>query len=191
MQTNDKVMAAFWERMIGMYGATWSRDMGVQPPADGPIRDEWENLVAEMTPDQIRCGFNEARMTGSDWPPTVPRFRAMCFGIPSLAAVQLELDDKHDGERSPFARLAWGYVDRYKYRHASLEDCRKMVAEAFSMAREHVMRGGKLPEVVAVIAKDAEPPKPPPVPASRETAKAHLDQIRSILGGNEETGTIQ
>lgn len=183
MEISEKVMSAFWAKMVAMYGATWSRDMGVQPPADGPIRDEWESVVAEMSTDQLRCGFNAARASGSEWPPTVPRFRAMCFGVPSLPSVQFELSPNFKGDRSAFSRLVWSFVDAFEYRQSSSKAADKMVSDAFSLAREHVMRGGELPEVVAAIERAPDPPKPRPT--SPEQAKAHIERLKSILNSDE------
>ena len=38
---------------------------------------EWSRALADMTPEQIRRGLDNLR---SDWPPTLPEFRALCLG---------------------------------------------------------------------------------------------------------------
>lgn len=38
---------------------------------------EWSRALADMTPDQIRRGLDSLR---SEWPPTLPEFKALCLG---------------------------------------------------------------------------------------------------------------
>src|SRR5699024_12222425 len=66
--------------------------------------------------------------------------------IPPLAAVRLDTD-----KASPFTRLVWQNLDGYRYKQAPADQADRLLREAYELAREHVMRGGELPEVAGEI----------------------------------------
>ena len=80
--------------------------------------------------------------TDDDWPPSDTAFRAMCLGVPTLAAVRFELRGQ---QYSAFARLVWQHLDTYAFSRAETGKAERMVKEAYNLARVHVMRGGALP----------------------------------------------
>lgn len=75
------------------------------------------------------------------WPPTLPEFRARCLGIPNVASVRLD-----STKVEPFTLLVWQYLNTYRYRMVSADQADRMLKEAYELAREHVMRGGALPQ---------------------------------------------
>lgn len=174
-------MFRLWQRMGEIYGHRWTSMYGDDVRA--AALQTWAKGLAGLNAAQIANGVEAALVSADEWPPTLPAFRAMCFSIPSFAAVRLELAAK-DAQRSPFARLVWSNLDTHRYRHVEADKADRLLREAYEMAREHVMRGGELPEVVAEIA-------PPPAqerrsPVSPEVAKAAFHEIASILGEDSE-----
>lgn len=164
-----------WLHMGGLYGHRWTSAFGENPRSVGG--KEWAITLAGFTQAQIDAGLATCRASGEDWPPSAPAFKAACLGIPTLAAVRAQLRDR-DATRSPFTAMVWGFVDGYGFKQADTRGGDRMLAEAYDLAREQVMRGEPLPPVPEAIGYDA-PPKP--AKADPETAAAALAQCRSLL----------
>lgn len=159
--------------------------MGASPQdKDGALTiagDTWGRMLADLTPEQFARGL-EACGAGSDgWPPSLPEFRGMCFGIPSLAQVRQELRPGAPVV-SAFTRLVYLHLDAWALRHADSREAERMTRDAYGQAYDHVMRGGALPEAPAAVLEDKpEPPKP----ADPEVARAALAQCRELFGKRE------
>lgn len=167
--------------MVALYGHAWVSVHGLTPQASdhGGLTmsgSTWAGVLAGLAGPQIAEGIKACIAEGAEFPPAAPRFRAMCLGIPSLAAVRSEL---RRGEPSQLASAVWSELDAFRYRQASAEQADRMLRDAYELVRERVMRGELLPEApVAAIAQEKREHKP----ASPEVARAHCDEIRAILG---------
>lgn len=158
-----------------MFGHTWVSQYGAQP--DGIAADTWAVALGGLSGSQIATGLRETLLTGGEWPPSAPRFRRMCFGIPRLSAVRLDLRQTNT-VRSPFSNKVWSFVDGYRYIRATVDDADRMLRDAYELAVDDVMRGGELPERVPELAA----PEPEAFhPASPETAREHLGKIAELL----------
>lgn len=160
-----------------MFGHTWTSQYGPKPHGIGG--DTWATALGGVTPAQLADGLRATLALGGEFPPSAPKFRAMCFSIPSLAVVRNEILGR-DTERTPFGRLVWQHLDTYRARHADADKADRMVRDAYEIAREHVMRGGALPEdPSALIERDA----PMPVkPAAPEVVADVAEKLRAVLG---------
>jgi hypothetical protein len=161
--------------MASLFGNSWVSQYGAAP--DGVGGDTWSAVLAGLERAQIAHGLQLVSRIPSDWPPTAPRFRALCLGIPTLAHVRLELRAK-SAEPSPFLRQLWSYVDGFRYRQASANDADRMIRDAYDMAVAFVMEGGELPVPAAAIEQDG-PPKPKP--ADPDVARRHIAEIGLTL----------
>lgn len=170
-----------WAHMAGLYGHTWTSAYGDNSRSIAGA--EWARTLAGLTRQQVEQGIDACRAEGGEWPPSAPRFRAMCLGIPSFATVQFEIATP-GVERSLFTRSAWQFVDGYAYRLASSKDAVKLLRDAYERARDLVMRGHSLP-AVAPAAAIADDTMREPAPASPERAKAALSEIAASLGIND------
>lgn len=174
---SESLLDSFWLRMAGMFGHTWASQYGAKP--DGVGADTWAAALSGVTGAQLAHGLRETLLLASDFPPSAPRFRALCLGIPSFATVRAEIV-KRDSERSPFTLLVWRGIDGFAFARADQQKAERMLREAYDHAREHVMRGGALPEPpVAAITADTAPP--PLKLASDETAANALARIAEVL----------
>lgn len=172
----------FWLRMAALYGNTWVSQYGASP--DGIGADTWGTVLADLAPAQIAEGLRGASALGRDWPPSAPRFRALCLGIPTLAAVRAEdaarIRFRETFDPTPFFRLVWSKIDSYRYKVVDADRADRMLSEAYELASEHVMRGGALPEAPSGL---IEAPAPEVrKPASRETVAAACADLEKILG---------
>lgn len=179
-------MRRLWERMVATYLHRWTSVMGVSPQDDtGAFTvagDTWARGLAGLQPDQLGRGLAQAATATADgWPPTLPEFRALCLGIPSLAAVQRDLT-RADAEREPFTLQVWRYIDGWAFARAEQRDANRMLKEAYDLAHAHVMAGGELPQRPAALLEQAEPE--PFKPAAPEVARAHLAAIRASLSAD-------
>lgn len=168
-----------WVRMAEIYGHRWTSAYGDDPDADGAA-GTWAKGLSGVTGTQLADGLKACVVASDPWPPTLPAFRAMCLGVPSLPSVRL------DRERvTPFARLVWSYLDGYAMRHAASDKAERMFRDAYELAREHVMAGGDLPEDSSGAIEHVEPV--PTVPKTREEREAHLERVRESmrLSGSE------
>lgn len=180
------VMRRLWQRMAEIYGYRWTSAFGED--ASASAGQTWAKGLAGLTPAQIGAGLEAALASADDWPPTLPAFRAMCFGLPPFAAVRSEmimmvaprrLDADERTIASSFSRLVWSLLDTHRWRNMDAERADRLLREAYDLAREHVMRGGDLPpEPAAFIAQQPEQR----TPSSPESARAHLDSIAATLG---------
>lgn len=168
----------FWTRMAAMYGHTWASQYGVRP--DGVAADTWATALSGVSPQQIAYGMREALAAGSDWPPSAPRFRAMCMGIPSFAAVKHAM---RAGDASAFLVLVSRHLDGHRMRHAYGDKADRMLREAYDLACDHVMRGGEMPEPpIAAIVEERKQRKP----ASPEIVEKHMRNLTALFGGCDE-----
>ena len=168
-----------WLRMAARYGHSWVSQYGASP--DRFAGAEWRLTLAGLTDEQIRVGFDNDRARGGDWPPSSTGFRAMCFGIPSFDSVAVQVTKRH-GNWTPFVRLVWHNLDTYQFSRVDTATANRLLRAAYEVTREHVMRGGALPEPSpAIEAPKAKAHKP----ASDEVARAALDKIAAAIGGSE------
>ncbi|WP_372380279.1 hypothetical protein [Xanthomonas sp. NCPPB 1062] len=161
--------------MAEIYGTRWTSGFGADPSTGAG--STWAKGLAGVTAQQLGAGLTACIAAADPWPPTLPEFRARCLGVPSLAQVSNEL--RGGGERSGFTVLVGLKLDGYRYRGASASDADRMVREAYELAREHVMRGGEVPEPATTA---LPPPAKAPEVADRESARAALARAAMELG---------
>lgn len=172
MATGDTI-DALWIGMADVYGHRWTSAYGTDPAAGAG--NTWAIGLAGLSPQQVGEGVQACIASSNPWPPTLPEFRAMCLGIPSFAYVRTDTGPA----RHLFTALVWQYLDGYAYRQASLERADRMLREAYELAREHVMRGGDLPEQpAALIGQEKREAKP----AAPEVAQAAIAAAKELLG---------
>lgn len=163
-----------WARMAAMYGHTWTSAYGDNP--GGLAADTWATALSGLTADQLATGLRSCVAEGGEFPPSAPRFRAMCFGIPSFEAVNHELLTA-GSNRGRFAALVWSHIDGYAHRHARADEAKRMRQQAYELAREQVMRGEPLPEAPAGELEHQAPLIPQGIPTTREGRIAHLQGL--------------
>ena len=166
-----------WAAMLATYGHRWASAYGQNP--DGVAAATWATGLADLTARQVAAGLRNCLTFGDGWPPTLPEFRGLCLGIPSLAAVQRELRAT-DTSRGPFARMVWDQLDAWAYRHADARAAERMLRDAYEAARERVMAGEKLPEPAA--AELAHDTTAKPKPAIPETREERIARLQALLG---------
>lgn len=171
---SESLVERLWQRMLAMFGHTWHSQYGRSP--EGIAAETWASGLAGLSGAQLAEGLRACFAEGREWPPSAPRFRAMCFGIPSFAVVEWELTHHH-AERTPFARLVWSKIDTYRLSRADSDAAEKLVQRAYDMAAEHVLRGGALPEPSIEIEHKPAPRKP----ADPEVAAKTLADIEAML----------
>lgn len=163
--------------MLAMYGNTWASQYGTSPA--GIAADTWSAVLSGLTPQQVAAGLKACALSGAEFPPNAPRFRALCFGLPDFAAVNHEILCSKDAERTPFARLVWSFIDGYQHRIAPARDAERMRRAAYDQACDHVMQGGALPESAAAAIEHQASPQPQGIPNSRE---GRIEHLREMLG---------
>lgn len=171
-------MATFWRRMTDIYGHRWTAPHGESSEAGSG--DTWAKGLAGVTPQQLAAGLEACIVRADPWPPTLPEFRALCFGIPSLLQVREDLA-RAGAQRQSFTLLVCRHLDGWAYRHADQHAAERMLREAYADAREAVLRGEPLPEPVPELEHTPAPPKP----ADPEVARAALAEIGEMLGASK------
>lgn len=172
---SETLLDNFWLRMGSMFGHTWTSAYGTKP--DGLAGDTWSAALADLSGPHIAEGLRAVLLLGSDFPPSAPRFRSLCFGIPSLSVVRREITV---GNASPFARLVWSKLDTYRYRNSEAGKSDRLLKDAYDEALEHVMRGGDLVGHAEALAHEVEQR----TPATEETAQASIAAAQKALEGD-------
>jgi hypothetical protein len=184
------VIQRLWLRMTQIFGHAWTSSMGDDP--NGSTGNTWRAGLAGLSPPQISTGLAACMARGGEWPPSLPSFRAMCLGIPSLTVVRADLANT-SARRQPFTLLVWRHLNSWAFRHADERLAQQLLREAYEEAREHVMRGGELP---------VPPPELPhhaPAPAKQadpSVVAAELEAMQRLLGSgvpevDTDVGEIQ
>lgn len=167
--------------MADIYGHRWVSAYGDNPIASpGKM---WAKGLAGLTQQQLAHGLEAALVSADPWPPTLPAFRALCLGIPSLASIKSEIRKPNDA-CSPFAILVWRRLDHWHFARSEQDKADRLLADAYESAREFVMRGGELPTPEPRIAHEVQPKERPA--ASPEVVAMHMAKLAEMLGGSEE-----
>lgn len=162
-------------KMAALYGSAWTSQYGDDPRNDAART--WAAALAGLTPDHLATGLRACVVEGAEFPPSAPRFRAMCLGIPSFEAVNLELVTLESTYRSAFSRLVWSLIDGHAHRHARAEDAKRIRRDAYEIARERVLHGEPLPPK-PIADLDHQPMQPTaPIPRTREERIAYLSKV--------------
>lgn len=74
---DPKMVAAVWRAMSQWFGHKWKSAYGEEP------LDSWAVGLHGLCWEQIRNGLDCVRVSGAEWPPGCPEFRALCLGPPA------------------------------------------------------------------------------------------------------------
>jgi hypothetical protein len=118
-------------------------------------------------------------MSADPWPPTLPAFRALCLGIPSLLEVERDLSDRRDA----FTRLVWQRVDAFAFGRADQRQAASMLERAYEAARLFILQGGQLPASTALELRAESEGILPIRPNRSAHAEAMLADLASSFGG--------
>ena len=169
------ILENFWLRMSAMFGHTWASQYGDNPQGIGG--DTWSAALADVSPMQIANGLRECLKSGAEFPPSAPRFRAMCFAIPALASVRY---DMRTNQYDRFTALVHSKLDTYIFTRSDQKTADRLLKEAYEVARDFVMSGGAMP---AEPAGHLEAPKvEKPVRAAPEVARPYVEELSKLLG---------
>ncbi|WGZ33054.1 hypothetical protein O4444_05535 [Xylella fastidiosa subsp. pauca] len=172
-----------WERMIALYGNTWVSAHGESAQReDGTLTvdgETWQKVLVGLEASQFADGLAACITEGGEFPPSAPRFRSMCLGVPSLAAVRSHFTAGSTRGNTPFVAKCWEFIDPWSYCQSSRAEADRMLREAYEQARDFVMRGGVLPAVPVTLIEAQQPAASQP--ASPEVAHAALEEISSMF----------
>lgn len=168
-------LSRLWEQMSALYGAIWIRSNGASPKRhDGEISvagDTWRRALTGLRGSQIARGLQACVEQGGEYPPSAPRFRAMCLGIPTFVQVQAEL--REPSAASDFTRAVWSFVDGHAYRMANADKAAQLLRGAYDLAHDRAMRGEPLPSaVIAGTLPKPEAEEPQGIPRKGDTSDA-------------------
>lgn len=177
LKVDDRLLARFILRMTLIYGHAWVSLYG--DSIETPGAEIWSRSLAELTPDQIRIGIEACEKSLSEWPPSIPKFRAMALQIPSLAQVRFTIAQKTPDR---FVQLVRSKLDSYAFARADQRLAELMIRDAYDLAVIAVTNGEPLPEILTEIAAPQKPEYKPPSP---ETVAKARDEIEAIIGTTE------
>lgn len=168
-----------------MYGHAWVSVQGVTPQkkcdktgADvlTGAGEVWAMALAGLSGKQLADGLEACFREGAEFPPSAPRFRSMCLGIPTMAAVHADLNNRTPDKQQPFTLLVTRFIPQWAWRTSDSEkELRRLLSHGYEEAKAHVMAGGELPEPVKLIEKQ---PEPEVIPLAKDEARK---RIRGIL----------
>ena len=150
----DRKFAEFFAVMAGIYGHKWVSQYGTEP--DGISARVWNDGLSGLSLKQIAeaVRYYKNQSTSAVWPPSLPEFRQVAFGLPSLAQAKHDL---RNGTATPFTKVLWRFIDGYRWKQASYDAADRMAAEAYELAVAAVTSGEPLPdEQTAALGFDLE-----------------------------------
>jgi hypothetical protein len=168
-------MRRVWAIMAQIFGHGWLTNYG--DSADSPAGETWSRGLAGLSRAQIAEGIRAVGTSGAEWPPSMPRFRAMCLGVPSYAAVAEEIRLTSSEPSTAFARLVWWRLDSFHYRLADAKQADRMLRDSYDLACQHVLKGGSLPPAPVKVISSVEPEYRRADPAVVQTAISASLQI--------------
>lgn len=172
--------------MSAMYGHAWASQYGTQP--QGVAADTWAASLSGLSGQQLATGLQRCIAEGAEFPPSAPRFRLMCFDIPSFEAVRNEIT-RADTERSPFCRMVWSFVDGHVYRQTGGREAVAMLRAAYDRAVEERMHGAPLPQAAAAAIEQQARLLQPANPEHVRDAIAEANALLGIKPVTLEDGT--
>lgn len=182
---SETLLDNFWLRMGSMFGHTWTSAYGTKP--DGVAGDTWAAALGGLTGSHIAEGLRAVLLLASDFPPSAPRFRSLCFGIPTLTIVRRQITEGNSG---PFARAVWARLDAYRYRNAEASKADRLLKDAYDETLEYVMRGGELCEEDQKAIEKDQPVEvertPEEVAEIGRKAQEAIDELKTRFGQDEE-----
>lgn len=168
-----------WARMVARYGHRWIAHYGDSP--DGLAGAEWRETLTGVTREMLREGFRRDAVRGDDWPPSSTKFRALCFAVPSFAEIE-RLVRPGCSATTPFARLVMGCIDGWEFQRADFDKARRMVQDAYALARDHVLSGGELPDDPVAYIPDMSQRKREFTERDVAAGAAELERLKAQLG---------
>lgn len=143
----DRKFAEFFAVMAGIFGHKWASQYGTEP--DGISARVWNDGLTGLTLPQIAEAVKhyKNRSIADAWPPSLPEFRQVAYGLPSLAEARHAL---RTGTATPFTKAMWRFIDGYRYKQASYDAADRMAAEAYELAVKAITSGEELPDELTV-----------------------------------------
>ncbi len=152
--------------MTAFYGHAWVNVHGQSAQdEEGALTvagETWQKALVGLEASQFADGLAACIAEGGEFPPSAPRFRSMCLGVPSLAAVRSHFTAGTTQRNTPFVAKCWEFIDSWSYCQSSRAEADRMLREAYEQARDFVMRGGVLPEVPVALIEAQQPAAPQP-----------------------------
>lgn len=179
------MMRHLWGRMAVIYGgARWASTYSALPehPDTGEATlaaDTWARALIGISVEQVAIGLRACLLGGDTYVPSPQLFRARCLGIPDLAAVRWMHRNRASVELTPFYRLVWSYLDPHALRIAARREADAMIADAYDLARVHVLEGKTYPAEPAALVECTPETR---TPASPDTARTHLAAMAAAVG---------
>ena len=178
---SEELTDEVFQRMTARYGHAWASQFA---GAEDETEDEsfalavaeWSEALSGLTEAQIRTGLRADMCRGDKWPPSAPLFAAMCHGVPSLARVKHIIVRAGPG-RTKFTRLVWSLLDTFQFTRSDGKYADKLLADAYELAKTHVMSGHPLPDEPSGAIEHVSRPKTPAKPETVAAVFAELDQV--------------
>lgn len=144
----NRWLRRFWERMAIMY-SSWVSSNGTMPQdADGKLTlagEVWRDSLVGLDGPQLQLGLQRCLIRHPRWPPGPGEFRELCFDVPTLTEVEADMRLPAE-RRAPFTLLVGQHMDWTRYASTRADQQQRLLSAARDAARDHVLRGGTLPE---------------------------------------------
>lgn len=139
----DRKFAEFFAVMAGIFGHKWTSQYGTDP--DGITARVWNDGLSGLSLKQIAEAVRHYKnhSIADAWPPSLPEFRQVAHGLPSLAQARHDL---RSGTATPFTKAMWRFIDGYRWKQASYDVADRMAAEAYQLAVAAITSGEPLPD---------------------------------------------
>lgn len=167
-----------------MYAGAWEAEYGAVPQREDGTHTVagkvWREALAGLDSTQLGEGLRMCLVRHPEWPPKLGQFRALCVGVLPLAEVRYQMRLPPSG-RGPFLRVLGKYLDTFRLSRASDRAAEKLLADAYQLASEHVLRGDPIPEPQLELEHGAAATAAPYNPLPPEQRTEIIERVRDEI----------
>lgn len=125
--TTESDIKNLWKRMAAIYGHRWVSSFG-ESDEDGT----WLRGLQDVPASLIGQGLEKCiKFRNDDWPPSLPEFRRLCIGIPS---VEIACEDALRGNNDSLSRAIRSYIGSWNLEHDSRESLLRQARSVYDKA---------------------------------------------------------
>lgn len=122
--------------MQALYRQKWTADLQGDATLLADVRDSWAEILAGLTAEQLRAGYDRMKIAHPTWPPTPMEFRMLCISIelPSTEqayAQAISQSFQHGDKMHPAVQIALDEIPKTEWRLGRATEMKKLFCDIY------------------------------------------------------------